>query len=152
MNYTEVTIECKNTDETCDRLTALGVDGFVIENEDDFKAFLENNRQYWDYVDSSLEESYKGVSRVKFYVEDNEDGARLLDAVKAEFEVKTAPVCDADWENNWKEYYKPLEIGEKLLVVKPSLYNIFSIKNTPYKKRSRHDTLTVLIISQTCST
>ena len=44
-------------------------------------------------------------------------GARLLDAVKAEFEVKTAPVCDADWENNWKEYYKPLEIGEKLLVV-----------------------------------
>ena len=32
MNYTEVTIECKNTDETCDRLTALGVDGFVIEN------------------------------------------------------------------------------------------------------------------------
>lgn len=117
MNYTEVTIECKNTDETCDRLTALGVDGFVIENEDDFKAFLENNRQYWDYVDSSLEESYKGVSRVKFYVEDNEDGARLLDSVKAEFEVKTAPVCDADWENNWKEYYKPLEIGEKLLVV-----------------------------------
>lgn len=117
MNYTEVTIECKNTDETCDRLTALGVDGFVIENEDDFKAFLENNRQYWDYVDSSLEESYKGVSRVKFYVEDNEDGARLLDFVKAEFEVKTAPVCDADWENNWKEYYKPLEIGEKLLVV-----------------------------------
>ena len=117
MNYTEVTIECKNTDETCDRLTALGVDGFVIENEDDFKAFLENNRQYWDYVDSSLEESYNGVSRVKFYVEDNEDGARLLDSVKAEFEVKTAPVCDADWENNWKEYYKPLEIGEKLLVV-----------------------------------
>ena len=43
MNYTEVTIECKNTDETCDRLTALGVDGFVVENEDDFKAFLENN-------------------------------------------------------------------------------------------------------------
>ena len=117
MNYTEVTIECKNTDETCDRLTALGVDGFVIENEDDFKAFLENNRQYWDYVDSSLEESYKGVSRVKFYVEDNEDGARLLDAVKAEFEVKTAPVCDADWENNWKQYYKPMEIGQRLLVI-----------------------------------
>ena len=54
MNYTEVTIECKSTDEVCDRLTVLGIDGFVIENEDDFKAFLENNRQYWDYVDASL--------------------------------------------------------------------------------------------------
>ncbi len=119
MNYTEVTIENKNknTDEICDRLTALGIDGFVIENEDDFKAFLENNRQYWDYVDASLEESYRGVSRVKFYLEDNDAGAALLDAVSAEFEVKTAPVCDADWENNWKQYYEPLEIGEKLLVV-----------------------------------
>ena len=24
---------------------------------------------------------------------------------------------DADWENNWKQYYKPMEIGERLLVV-----------------------------------
>ena len=24
---------------------------------------------------------------------------------------------DADWENNWKQYYKPMEIGERLLVI-----------------------------------
>ena len=117
MNYTEVTIECKNTDEVCDKLTAMGIDGFVIETEDDFKAFLENNRQYWDYVDESLEESYRGVSRVKFYVEDNDEGAALLGRVGEQFRITTAPVCDADWENNWKQYYEPLEIGERLLVV-----------------------------------
>lgn len=117
MNYTEVTIECKNTDEVCDKLTAMGIDGFVIETEDDFKAFLENNRQYWDYVDESLEESYRGVSRVKFYVEDNDEGAALLGRVGEQFEITTAPVCDADWENNWKQYYEPLEISERLLVV-----------------------------------
>lgn len=117
MNYTEVTIECKNTDEVCDKLTAMGIDGFVIETEDDFKAFLENNRQYWDYVDESLEESYRGVSRVKFYVEDNDEGAALLGRVGERFRITTAPVCDADWENNWKQYYEPLEIGERLLVV-----------------------------------
>lgn len=117
MNYTEVTIECKNTDEVCDKLTAMGIDGFVIETEDDFKAFLENNRQYWDYVDESLEESYRGVSRVKFYVEDNDEGAALLGRVGEQFRITTAPVCDADWENNWKQYYEPLETGERLLVV-----------------------------------
>ena len=117
MNYTEVTIECKNTDEVCDKLTAMGIDGFVIETEADFKAFLENNRQYWDYVDESLEESYRGVSRVKFYVEDNDEGAALLGRVGEQFRITTAPVCDADWENNWKQYYEPLEIGERLLVV-----------------------------------
>ena len=26
-------------------------------------------------------------------------------------------VADADWENNWKQFYKPMEIGERLLVV-----------------------------------
>ena len=24
---------------------------------------------------------------------------------------------DADWENNWKQFYKPMEIGERLIVV-----------------------------------
>ena len=24
---------------------------------------------------------------------------------------------DADWENNWKQFYKPMEIGERLLVI-----------------------------------
>lgn len=119
MNYTEVTIQCDNDniDSVCDRLTAMGVSGFVIENESDFKQFLENNRQYWDYVDDSLEESYKGVSRVKCYLEDGADGEKLLSEIKSRFEVTTAPVCDADWKNNWKQYYQPLEIGEKLLVV-----------------------------------
>ncbi len=119
MNYTEVTIQCDNDniDSVCDRLTAMGVSGFVIENESDFKQFLENNRQYWDYVDDSLEESYKGVSRVKCYLEDGADGEKLLSEIKSRFEVTTTPVCDADWENNWKQYYQPLEIGEKLLVV-----------------------------------
>lgn len=117
MNYTEITIQCNDcdTDQVCDRLTALGVGGFVIENEADFKDFLENNRQYWDYVDAALEDSYRGLSRVKCYVEDGED--ELLGKIKAEFQVTIRPVCDADWENNWKEYYQPLEIGSKLIVV-----------------------------------
>jgi ribosomal protein L11 methyltransferase len=26
-------------------------------------------------------------------------------------------VADADWENNWKQFYKPMEIGQRLIVV-----------------------------------
>ena len=32
-------------------LSANGVDGVVIDDEQDFQSFLENNHQYWDYVD-----------------------------------------------------------------------------------------------------
>lgn len=120
MDWIEVILQTPESeiDRRCDELTELGVSGFVIENESDFKQFLDNNRQYWDYVDEALEKSYSGVSRIKFYLSDDGDGQRTLAAVEAAFgEVQTNRVCDADWENNWRQYYKPIEIGERLLVV-----------------------------------
>ena len=56
----------------------LGIDGLVIEDEGDFRRFLEQNRQYWDYVDEELEARYRGVSRVKLYVEDSPEGRSQL--------------------------------------------------------------------------
>ena len=41
-----------------DAVTALleqqGITGVIIDDEADFKDFLEHNRQYWDYVDEDL--------------------------------------------------------------------------------------------------
>ena len=31
--------------------------------------------------------------------------------------MPVSTVEDSDWENNWREYYKPIEVGEKLVVV-----------------------------------
>ena len=102
----------------CLQLEELGVGGMVVEDEQDFRHFLENNKQYWDYVDEELAARYSGVSRVKFYLSDDADGHALLQAVRsAGFEPEITFVEDSDWENNWREYYKPIEIGEKLAVV-----------------------------------
>ena len=119
MEWIECTLSCGNdTDSVCDKLAALGVGGMSVENEEDFKNFLENNHQYWDYVDEELENKFKGVSRVKFWLSDDEEGRGILAAVRAAgFAVETSMIRDEDWENNWKEYYKPIPIGEKLLVV-----------------------------------
>ena len=120
MRWIEV---CINTpgdeiDARCEELAALGAGGFVIENEDDFREFLENNHQYWDYVDKKLEDSFSGVSRIKTYLADDEDGRAILAAIRnACGEVAVSFVEDSDWENNWREYYKPIEIGQKLVVV-----------------------------------
>ena len=106
-------------DELCDALTELGADGLVIEDEADFKRFLEENRQYWDYVDDELENRYKGVSRVKAYVADDAGGratlARWTEALGIEPETRS--IADEDWAENWKQYYKPIPIGENLLVL-----------------------------------
>lgn len=114
-----VQTESGRTDELCLRLTDLGIDGLSIEDEADFRSFLENNRQYWDYVDEELDRHFAGLSQVKFYLPDDEAGHARLEAVGGALEEKitVSYIEDSDWENNWREFYKPLKIGERLIVV-----------------------------------
>ena len=53
-------------------LSSLGIDGVVIDDETEFQDFLENNHQYWDYVDEDLEKEMQGKSRVTFYLQADE--------------------------------------------------------------------------------
>lgn len=112
-------------------LSANGVDGVVIDDEQDFQSFLENNHQYWDYVDEDLEASMKGKSRITFYLPADGDGFDQLAHLRTALQgfkgahagkygtllMTLENLKDADWENNWKQYYKPMEIGERLLVI-----------------------------------
>lgn len=117
-------------DAVCAMLTALGVNGFEIEDETDFLQFLEQNRQYWDYVDEALLESRKGVSRVRvYYGQDDETGLAALRAALAALpgrvpetdlgplRLTVSKVRSEDWENGWKQYYKPLAVGRKIYIV-----------------------------------
>ena len=121
MQWIEASVETKSEeiDALCAQLAELGAGGMVVEDEADFQRFLEQNHQYWDYVDDALADKFRGVSRVKFYFADDADGRAQLDAIRAglDREIRTAIVADSDWENNWRQYYEPIEIGEKLVVV-----------------------------------
>lgn len=120
MRYIEVTVNTPGAeiDARCQEMADIGAGGFVIENEEDFKDFLEQNHQYWDYVDDELENQFAGVSRIKCYLTDDEDGLAVLRRINAAYDdVTTSYVEDSDWENNWREYYKPIDVGEKLVVV-----------------------------------
>ena len=111
-------------------LEQQGVEGLIIEDETDFHDFLENNHQYWDYVDEDLMAQKKGVSRITFYLAPDEEGLntvaniRIAMAAVKDQHPEYAPmlltmenVSDSDWENNWQQFYKPMEIGERLLVI-----------------------------------
>ena len=106
-------------DRVCARLAAAGMDSVVIEDEQDFLTFLEQNRQYWDYVDQELLDRMKGVTRVKFYVTDDEDGKAQLARYTRELEAEYAvtPLSDNDWATSWQKYYRPLAVGKRLYVV-----------------------------------
>ena len=113
-----------------DLLRDQGIEGLVIEDKGEFNDFLAQNRKYWDYVDESLSQAMAGKSRVTFYLEDSSQGITTLAAVRIALTalkntgadygpliLSLENVEDADWENNWKAFYKPMEIGERLLVI-----------------------------------
>ena len=111
-------------------LEEQGITGLVIDDEGDFRDFLEHNHQYWDYVDEELMQEKQGLCRITFYLSDDPEGYHRLAQVRMVLsQLKAAhpeyaPLLltmnnleDADWENNWKQFYKPMEIGERLIVV-----------------------------------
>ena len=117
-------------DDLCDILHSVGVSGLEIDDEAAFNEFLEANTKYWDYVDEELLNSKKGKANVKVYLPENDSGRDtlieikgILNRLKAEkgdtfgsLELTLDNMNEEDWANNWKKYYKPIEIGEKLIV------------------------------------
>ena len=111
-------------------LEDLGITGLVIDDEGDFQDFLEHNHAYWDYVDDHLMQEKKGLCRITFYLEDSPDGYNTLAQVRMALSrvkqehpeygrllLTMENMEDADWENNWKQFYKPMEIGDRLTVI-----------------------------------
>ena len=134
MQWLELTIQTSSAgiDLVAERLTVLGYDSFIIDDQADFDDFLENNKQYWDYVDEDLARRMQGVSQIRLYLEDGPSAMEEVSALRSQMhllrsqypkadlgtlEISLANLQDEDWENNWKQYYQPLPIGEKLLVV-----------------------------------
>ena len=134
MQWIELTIQTTSTamDLVAAELTALGHDSFIMDDEVDFHEFLENNHQYWDYVDEELEAQMKNLSQIRLYLEDSPQVQGTIDQLRGDLKqlittypaydfgsltVDTATRKNEDWENNWKQYYNPIPIGKKLLVV-----------------------------------
>lgn len=112
-------------------LYQLDITGIEIEDEADFQDFLENNKQYWDYVDEKLLKEKHKETCIKIYVSDNEAGHAQLLAVREELqalkerdtkgafgrlEISLDNLSEEDWANNWKQYFHPMPVGEKILI------------------------------------
>ena len=122
MAWLEITIDTtsEKINTVVTHLTARGFSDLVIEDQEEFETFLEDNRAYWDYIDESLQEKLQGLSHIKLYLEDtDEDSRQRLEKAAAELElpmtVKTLE--ETNWEESWKDNYPPQEVGEKIVVL-----------------------------------
>ncbi len=116
----------------CAVLLEQGVSGVEIDDATDFHNFLENNRDKWDYVDDELLRAHETGSFVSFYVTDDADGKETVSMVKdalcvlksqdenneyGTLEISGTNMKEEDWSENWKQYFKPLNVGDKILIL-----------------------------------
>ena len=66
MAWLEITIDTvsEKIDSVATRLTARGFSELLIEDQQEFEVFLDENRAYWDYIDESLQEKLQGLSHI----------------------------------------------------------------------------------------
>ena len=122
MAWLEITIPttAKSIGSVTTALTAGGFSDLLIEDQAEFETFLDENREYWDYIDESLQQKLNGLSNIKLYLEDADQAGMdritaLLSKLNLTMTVTALP--EVDYEESWKDSYPPQPIGNKLLVL-----------------------------------
>ena len=122
MAWLEITIDTVSDkiESTAAALTAAGFSDLVIEDQMEFESFLEQNREYWDYIDEDLQQKLQGLSHIKLYLEDTDRSGleRLQQRVdQLGLTMNVEKMAEVNWEESWKDNYPPQEVGKNLVVL-----------------------------------
>ena len=106
-------------------LADLGIEGVEIED----KIPLTESDKEQMFVDILPEiEADDGVAYLSFYLEEDEDKEKMLQAVREELkeigtyvnvgsmEIEESQTEDVDWVNNWKQYFHQFTIDDVLII------------------------------------
>ncbi len=132
MKFNEITIHTTTagSEVVSGVLFNEGISCFSVEDPRDLMELLESKTVPVDYVEEGLLRE-DGDVLVRVYLAENEQGALQLEGILAgierlkqggedwlgSLETELSVTDEKDWENNWKQYFHPLPIGEKFLVV-----------------------------------
>ena len=132
MAWLEISVSTASTGiaKAAEQLTAGGFEDLVLEDQEEFETFLEENREYWDYIDETLQEKLQGLSCIKLYLDASDvAGLEKLKALLSDMRARDAagvlgalemtvkPLPDVDWEESWKDNYPPQPVGQRLMVL-----------------------------------
>ena len=135
MNYFKVTITTTHdaADVVADSLSPI-TGACVIDDPRTVDELIAAPSPRWDYIGEEVFENADRPVTVCFWCENSDEGKQILaqvddvlDDLRQEnatgfygtLEQKREIVEDENWANNWKQYFKPFPVGEKL-VIRPS--------------------------------
>jgi len=131
-------------------LMELGITETVIANPDDIEDLINKKNVYdWDYIDQGVLDLKNEEPKVIFYLEDTKENHKLIKTVHenlmklksyelygdlgSDIELgrlycELNAIDDKSYLNNWKVYFKPTKITERI-VVKPTWENYIPLKD-----------------------
>lgn len=125
----ELITRAENEDYIVSGLYDLKINSLSIEDPKEADR-LDQNKESWDYIEEDIFTIEKGLIKIKVYFSDEDKPREKIEKIRKflfeskdlnikEEDITIRQVREEDWSENWKAYYKPLEIGEKI-VIKPS--------------------------------
>ncbi|MCL2204244.1 MAG: 50S ribosomal protein L11 methyltransferase [Defluviitaleaceae bacterium] len=112
-----------DTDLLAELILSWGIAGVEIVDPREYRAFLEQDKSAWDYVDESLVHiPDDGCAQVIFYLCADPDGERTLAEIQAHLTGMGYPaphtqrVADTAWLEEWKKHFAPIRVGRVAIV------------------------------------
>lgn len=124
MDWTEVKIHIDSKDvETAGNIAQMVVPyGIYIEDYSDLEQAAWEIAHI-DLIDEDLLKKDRNKATIHIYISPEESPAEAVaflseryNAESIKHEIDLSVCRNQDWENNWKEYFKPMPVGQKLLI------------------------------------
>ena len=123
-NWTEIAVEISAKDvETAGNIANMVVPyGIYIE---DYSALEEETLEiaHIDLISKELRSKSRDKAIIHIYINPHENPLEAvsflrerLDSAEIKNEIKISNCAAEDWQNNWKQYFHPMPVGEKLLI------------------------------------
>lgn len=117
-----VSTDVVHLDDVCSVMCMLD-NGLMIEDYSDIGTQLLDG-VYGDLIDESILNADKSKAAVSIYVPSDRPLEHYKLQLNARFAALDLPVeieyinlCEDDWAESWKQYYKPIKVGERLVIV-----------------------------------
>lgn len=118
-------------------LLEAGSDGISIVDKNDIQNVLKSDKS-WDYADESLINFSDERVFVKAFFDEGVQLQSISDSIEqlkrncdfqtGSLEIDVTRIKSSDWENEWKKYYQPIEIGNVVIVPKWINYDTDKVK------------------------
>ena len=118
----KVTSSVKEKDSVIAVMSMIS-NGLQIEDYSDLEERILDG-VYGDLIDESVLNADKTIASVSAYVTADKPVSdhvayikERLNMLGVEYKIDLISLCEEDWADSWKQYYKPIKIGKSLVVV-----------------------------------